>query len=599
MNAWEMIDRIPIKLTDAAMLVGSTAVISAWGTYEIVGQTIGYTDAGAVTGMLCCGGPIVVTVGGYRIYHRFRSGFLRSSGVGSAPVAPPPPDGRPPRLTWAEWWRLLREHAYASASATPTPSAAPPSDAPTSWLTASNGIHRARRPVYPIGQKATGGLVGLDFRQTPHILVTGQTGSGKTKAVLRPLAVMTALSGLFQVVIFDKSGRNFRLLQHPDIHLATYSEESLPELCEALYGEVRRRDAWLAQHPDHPEELSDVRADRRPPRLLVIIDEFANTMGSLLESNRRAAGRVTSALIRVAQEGRAMGIHLALVAQRPDATQINTTLRGQLSGITFVMRDANDARIAQAPGAETLERGEAIFSHNTGYERMQMFYPTPEELRQGLALAEARDWGRPSWLPEGVVARVTDELPLPLVGTAVSGAHHPNLAASYGMANQDAVAARAPDSASSTARRGGENGVGGGDSALFASRHAGDSDDRSGDRDGDRGGDNCQIVTAVTGDNGWDLGVKPTAHSSNRDSSPLLSPVTGIGARIQEFLVDETASPIEGLSIGQAQAIALALLAGESLSQTTRLVFGDKNSRYFGLVKAVQGAMTDALGAGE
>lgn len=553
MNAWEMIDRIPIKLTDAAMLVGSTAVISAWGTYEIVGQAIGYTDAGAVTGMLCCGGPIVVTAGGYRIYHRFRSGGLRNGGAGSAPVAPPPPDGRPPRLTWAEWWRLLREHAYASASAAPTPSAAPTSDAPTSWLTASNGIHRARRPVYPIGQKATGGLVGLDFRQTPHILVTGQTGSGKTKAVLRPLAVMTALSGLFQVVIFDKSGRNFRLLQHPDIHLATYSEESLPELCEALYGEVRRRDAWLAQHPDHPEELSDVRADRRPPRLLVIIDEFANTMGSLLESNRRAAGRVTSALIRVAQEGRAMGIHLALVAQRPDATQINTTLRGQLSGITFVMRDANDARIAQAPGAETLERGEAIFSHNTGYERMQMFYPTPEELRQGLALAEARDWGRPSWLPQSTMLEnnsIATPQPLPLAGNGYAVTHD----------------AHVP-----------QNGLPAGQSGLshvaLVARDLGVNDNATSGNSACDNRDNCD--NCDNGDEGSNEGL-------------------GI-VNAQDVLTDERPSLVEGVTIGQLKLTTLYLLSGQSLRATAGTVFGHKNGYYIERVKRVQAWLDSGL----
>lgn len=584
MNAWEMIDRIPIKLTDAAMLVGSTAVISAWGTYEIVGQAIGYTDAGAVTGMLCCGGPIVVTAGGYRIYHRFRSGGLRSSSAGNAPVAPPPPDGRPPRLTWAEWWRLLREHAYASASATPTPSTAPPSDAPTSWLTASNGIHRARRPVYPIGQKATGGLVGLDFRQTPHILVTGQTGSGKTKAVLRPLAVMTALSGLFQVVIFDKSGRNFRLLQHPDIHLATYSEESLPELCEALYGEVRRRDAWLAQHPDHPEELSDVRADRRPPRLLVIIDEFANTMGSLLESNRRAAGRVTSALIRVAQEGRAMGIHLALVAQRPDATQINTTLRGQLSGITFVMRDANDARIAQAPGAETLERGEAIFSHNTGYERMQMFYPTPEELRQGLALAEARDWGRPSWLPEGVMVGTFAAAPLP---PATGG----QSAVDCSMEGQRPHQPPVTDGDSTVT--GYENGVTGYGGFVTAAPENGAVTPEV-----EPVGDN-RLQTGAMAVTGWDLGVNGQGYQrSGENRAAAVTTVTAVmdlEGRIQALLGDETPGSVGGLTIGQTQAILLCLLHGESLTQTCYRVLGGKNGRYLEQVKQVQGWLSDPM----
>lgn len=179
--------------------------------------------------------------------------------------------------------------------------------------------------------------MGLGFNETPHLIVNGLTGSGKTMSILRPLVASAAVSGLFQVVILDKSGRNFRALEgHPNVHVVKYDHNQLPHMAKSIYAEILRCDQWLATQSGNPTTIDRARADRRPPRVLIIIDKFANASGLLKVQDRQAYGELTASLIQVAQEGRAMSVHLILVAQRPDATQVNTTLRSQLNKRPFV-----------------------------------------------------------------------------------------------------------------------------------------------------------------------------------------------------------------------------------------------------------------------
>lgn len=399
MTLWQFLERQQLKLSDVAVVGTAGAGFGFWFVYEMVARVVGRTDALAVTLLLLCGTPLTLGAGGYALVRSLRQGRGVNMGALAALID-----------------RLLGK-AEQTAEPEPPPPAAPDM---SDWSEVVAEVHRRSKPVFPLGKTLAGKLAGVSFEETPHLLVNGQTGSGKTMAVLRPLAVCAAISGLFQVIILDKSGRNFRLLEpHPNIHLVRYEPETLPTIAAALYGEILRRDRWLAKQPGNPTLLTHVRADRRPPRLLVIIDEYANARGLLHAQDPKLAGKLTSAMIQCVQEGRAMGVHLMIVAQRPDATQLNTTHRSQYNAITFHMRDATDARLADAPGAETVGQGQAIFSRPRGRTTLQMYYPSDAQIRQALSRQGVKDWGKPDWLQ--AVTALGEGVPETAVLPAVTG----------------------------------------------------------------------------------------------------------------------------------------------------------------------------------
>lgn len=493
-------------MMDTAVVGTGVAGLSIWATYEIMAQNFGYADAGAMTAMACCGTPIALVAGGYVIRRGIASGLHLPS--------------------LASLYALLQQR-QATPTETPQPTESPNMD---DWVNVINGLSRSRRPVLPIGRRQSGGLIGIDFNETPHLIINGQTGSGKTMNILRPLAASAAISGLFQVVILDKSGRNFRALEgHPNIHILRYDHNQLPQIARSIYAEIMRRDKWLADQAGNPTTIDRARADRRPPRILVIVDEFANASGLLKVQDRQLYGELTASMIQIAQEGRAMSVHLALVAQRPDATQVNTTLRSQLNGITFQMRDSNDARLADAPGAENLGSGQAILSANR-YQQFFTFRPSDSEIRQALAAEAARDCGRPEWLfgyGETAVNNHVEQLPNPMQngGDSVGGTIHQNMGGTTWDLGTNG---------SATSSNGNNNG-----------------------NRGDRGDTHTEDMIVMA--------VKSILNSS-----------------------DETQSPIQNLAMNQYRATLLALSAGYGVGATAELVIGYSNSRSKQIVRSVR-----------
>ncbi len=516
MNLWDFLQRQQVKATD--MVVGGVATVglTAWGTYEVIARNFGYADAPLMTAVACCGTPLAVAAGGVWVRRRLRGGlrFVR--------------------------WEELRRWVYGAETA----ESGTPSEQPNinGWVNVVRGLSRARRPVLPIGKTASGALAAIDFDTTHHhLIVNGETGSGKTMYVLRPLAAAAAMSGLFQVVILDKSGRNFRVLEgHPNIHVLRYNHESLPDIAKSLYEEVMRRDKWLAGQPDNPTTLDRARADRRPPRVLVIIDEFANAAGLLREIDKGAYGRMTASLIQVAQEGRAMGMHLCLVAQRPDATQVNTTLRSQLKSLTFQLRDVNDSRLADAPGAEGIGEGQFVLKGKKEYQTVWAFRPSDEELRQALAAESAKECGEPTWLHGYRRLQTVTNMP------------------------------------QNTPKNGSVTGYNGRDLGTNAFAFPGEG-----------------AVTAMVTPKTVTRGAEVVTTVVEREE---LLPLPHRDEVAERLLADKRPSLVQGMTVGQVQLAALCLLSGERITPTCYRVFGGKNDRYQERIKMVQAMLQSNMG---
>lgn len=236
------------------------------------------------------------------------------------------------------------------------------------WLAASPGR-------YVLGETMRGGVLRGDLGDPNacHLLVAGQSGSGKS-VLLRALAASLVHfhpPSAVQLAIVDPKRVTFgpqraALGPHLTRPLCYEAEQALDILGELVDEMERRYELLEAAGVD---ALDGLDAARRPPRVVLIVDEFSD----LLQSPA-SAKELEGHLKRLGAKARAAGIHLVLATQRPDAKTMSMGLRANLPGrIALRVADHHNARIIlDQPGAEDLlGRGDLLANLGAGLIRAQ------------------------------------------------------------------------------------------------------------------------------------------------------------------------------------------------------------------------------------
>ncbi|MGH8960950.1 MAG: FtsK/SpoIIIE domain-containing protein [Jatrophihabitantaceae bacterium] len=204
---------------------------------------------------------------------------------------------------------------------------------------------------------AADGPITIDLvRDGPHALVAGTTGAGKSellRSLVAGLAARYPPESVAFVLIDYKGGAAFAdcaRLPHTvgsvtdlDAHLAERALRSLEReltVREELFAGCGARDldGYRAASPDH-----------RLPRLIIVIDEFAELVAELDD--------FVSGLVGIARRGRSLGVHLVLATQRPGGVvspeiRANTALR-----VCLRVTDPVESRdVMDAEGAATISR---------------------------------------------------------------------------------------------------------------------------------------------------------------------------------------------------------------------------------------------------
>ncbi|WP_373310962.1 FtsK/SpoIIIE domain-containing protein [Streptomyces alanosinicus] len=184
----------------------------------------------------------------------------------------------------------------------------------------------------------------VDLRRVPHWLVTGATQSGKS-SLLAALVLGLAPQPVGLVGIDCKGGMELGLFGGRLSALATDRTQAVG-LLSGVVDEIQARmrvcrEAGKRTIWDLPEHL-------RPVPLVVIVDELAElylTDGS--RESKDETEQCGTLLLRVAQLGAALGVHLVVAGQRvgSDIGPRVTTLRAQLGG--RVAHRAHDAASAE------------------------------------------------------------------------------------------------------------------------------------------------------------------------------------------------------------------------------------------------------------
>jgi S-DNA-T family DNA segregation ATPase FtsK/SpoIIIE len=238
----------------------------------------------------------------------------------------------------------------------------------------------------PVALREDGSVHYRDYRAVPHGLTLGATESGKSvyqRNLVAGLAPMdVALVGIDckqGVELFPLARRFSALADNPDTALELL--ECLVSHMEEVYQLIRAEQRISVAVPDAEiaADIWDLPADIRPVPVVVLVDEVAELALFASKEEEKRRDRIITALVRLAQLGRAAGIYLEICGQRfgSELGKGITMLRAQLTGRTaHRVNDETSANMAfgdispdavlaaiQIP-AET--RGIAIAGDSTG-----------------------------------------------------------------------------------------------------------------------------------------------------------------------------------------------------------------------------------------
>ncbi|GAB2905552.1 FtsK/SpoIIIE domain-containing protein [Streptomyces mayteni] len=263
--------------------------------------------------------------------------------------------------------------------------------------TARDALAGEVRPVSGSGRllTATVGLLEdgdewlIDFRTVPHWLVVGATQSGKS-TWLAALVSELAPQRVALIGIDLKGGLELGLFEARLTALATSRDEAV-QLLGALLDELiyRMRQCRMAG----VRNVWDLPEDERPVPIVVIVDEVAELYlhdGS--REGREAFRQSSSALLRLAQLGRALGLHLVVAGQRvgSDLGPGVTALRAQLGGrvchrvndpqtAEMALGDLQPDAVVAAQSITETERGVAVQALSGRWTRARSALVTPEQ----------------------------------------------------------------------------------------------------------------------------------------------------------------------------------------------------------------------------
>ncbi|MCR5709088.1 MAG: DNA translocase FtsK [Bacteroidales bacterium] len=297
---------------------------------------------------------------------------------------------------------------------------------------------KAELPV-AIGYTITQKVKVFDLADAPHLLIAGATKQGKSVGlnVIVSSLLFSRHPSELKFVFIDPKMVEFssyaQLLHHYLAVLPTAASEE-DELSSAIVKKPKDAEKILRsvciEMDDRYELLSKagvnkitlynekfrqhhLRSDqghRFLPYIVVVVDEYADlTMTSGGGPEAKAAGRsITSSIIRLAQKGRAAGIHVILATQRPSVDVISGLIKSNFPmRIAFRVASRVDSMtILDAPGAEKLiGKGDMLFSAGIDSERIQCGYVSGEEIdnitesisRQS---GYAKSYNTPYYLPE-------------------------------------------------------------------------------------------------------------------------------------------------------------------------------------------------------
>ncbi len=234
----------------------------------------------------------------------------------------------------------------------------------------SEMINRMKLPML-LGKDASGNALIADLTEMPHMLIAGTTGSGKSvcmNSIIMSFMYTKKPDELRMVLVDPKMVEMSMFRDIPHLMCPVVTEMSkaaailewavnkMDERYELL-AEAAVRDvagynsltwAEIKERFQPSTEQEEAVIPKKLPYIVIVIDELAD----LMMTNKEVEGLI----VRLAQKARAVGIHLILATQRPQANVVTGLIKGNMPcRVSFKVASGLDSRIVlDQKGAELL-----------------------------------------------------------------------------------------------------------------------------------------------------------------------------------------------------------------------------------------------------
>ncbi len=284
-----------------------------------------------------------------------------------------------------------------------------------------NAGAKAQRMQIPLflGKDSAGEPLVSDLAKMPHLLIAGTTGSGKSVCINSIITgvLLTKRPDEVKMILIDPKMVEmtaFNTIPHlmcpivtetkMAVHILEWATVKMDEryalLAEAKvknieeFNKLTKEEIIQRFAPSDSEE--EAKIPKRLPYIVIIIDELADLMMT-------AAKEIESYIVRLAQKSRAIGIHIILATQRPQATVVTGLIKSNMPcRVGFRVAARMDSRIIlDQNGAETLlGEGDMLFLKPGTSElvRAQGTYLDDSEIR-GI-VKHLKDVAEPQYHPE-------------------------------------------------------------------------------------------------------------------------------------------------------------------------------------------------------
>jgi len=229
--------------------------------------------------------------------------------------------------------------------------------------------------AFALGKDIAGNNIIADIAKMPHLLIAGATGSGKS----------VCINDMLISLLYKASPKELRLIMIDPkvVELSVYN--GIPHLLTPVVTDPKKASGalnWALQEmttrykkfatigvrdiASYNTSILSENEKKEDPlyHLVVIVDELADLM-------MVAPNDVEDAICRIAQMGRAAGIHLVIATQRPSVDVITGVIKANIpSRIAFAVASQVDSRtILDMGGAEKLlGRGDMLY-YPSGYPK--------------------------------------------------------------------------------------------------------------------------------------------------------------------------------------------------------------------------------------
>ena len=239
--------------------------------------------------------------------------------------------------------------------------------------------------IVPLGLDEYNNPVYININKMPHVLISGTTGSGKSVCINNIIASLLFNSEPYSLQFIMIDPKQVELIYYNDlkgfmpipvitnVYKAATILYNITHKMDSIYKMIQSK---KCRNIDEYNKISE----NKIPKTVIIIDELAD----LMIQNKK---EIEPLLVRIAQLGRACGIHLIVATQRPSREVLTGLIKVNIpSKICFKVPSSINSRVAlDTSGAEKLlGNGDGLFLNSNGDSivRFQSPFISTEEIEK-------------------------------------------------------------------------------------------------------------------------------------------------------------------------------------------------------------------------